>query len=516
MGLDPYLPSYLIRPSTDKSSSYTIFFTQNGSEPDPRYTLFHPDPSAPAAKNVYSVALLDVHINEICFGEVFLRPEWSQPTLSAQEIRTQASMVPAPIPLIPSEFTIQLYNPDSQVCISEKQSTWGGNSYNFTMPRYTFRAPSNSVLDLATNDPTADPTTPLIKFSWRKESKLSTTMMCYMTGSSTIDDNSKKRGGREPDVPIAILENHYKNVVFYESNYHRVEIEDYKGLEVVILLTAAVLRDVYFLQKKDSFNTGETPRKNSGGTGLLGKKKSTPLLRPSNDTNAPGVPPRPGSSHHSHSQPAIPTRPTFMHNNATTPNLGAPSSLLRPNSSPARPGVPPPDPRTQWEIDAETARLRRAAENETRLTDQRRREREKAEEAERKRIKKMLDQEDRERRKREEEIEKETERLRKKYGDQSGMFGSRPNESKPPLPGRPAHGSSQSFGGGLAPGPYGSGAGVGASMSSFFHSAPGSSGQGQSQGPPPPGPKKRKSYFGLRNLSEDGGRTLNTKKSSIW
>jgi hypothetical protein len=445
-----------------------------------------------------------------------LRPEWSQPTLSAQEIRTQSGVLPAPVPVIPTEFTIQLYNPDSQVTITEKSATFGSNSYSFGMPQYTFRTPSGSKLDMSTNDPTADPTTPLVKFTWKKESKLSATnFVCYLTGRSTDINNSKKKGGREPDIQIAMLENGFKDLTFYESNYHRVEMEDYKGLEVVILLSAAVLRDIYCGQRKDSFNTGEAPRKNSAGSGLLGKKKSTPMLVP--PANIPNLPPRPGSSSHTHSSPVLPGRLYGNHGYSATT-----SNLIRPNTTPPRPPTAPsPDPRAQWEIDAETARLRRASENEARIQEQRRRERERAEEAERKRLKKMLDQEEKERRKKQEEIDKETERLKKMYGDQSGMFTPQAAGR-----GKPQHGSSQSFGGPAggsssnSNNPYGRGAGIGASMSSFFHASPQRPPQGSSQGQPqqPQGPKKRKSFFGLRGLSEDGPqeRTLSPKKSSMF
>jgi hypothetical protein len=391
------------------------------------------------------------------------------------------------------------------------------------MPQCTFRAPSTSALDRATNDPTADPTTTHINFVWKKEGRLTNSLVCYLTGRST-DSNSKKKGGKEPDVPIAFLD-HYKDLTIYESNYHRVEMEDYKGLEVTLILTAATIRDVYCGHRKDCFNSGESPRKNSSGGGLLGRKKSSPALATPANTPppipSPALPPRPGGSSH-HSQPNVPHSRPFLHANSTTPNL-------RPNSTPPRPSAsaPPPDPRAQWEIDAETARLRKATENEARIAEARRREQQKADEAERKRLKKIVDQEGREKRKKQEEIDKETERLRRKYGDQSSLYvplanAGRGGEYRP-------SGGSSNYGpprpSSAGANPYGRGAGLGASMSSFFHGQPGISGTataypGGQQQPTQqaPVPKKRKSFFGLRGLSEEDarGQRLSPKKSTIW
>ena len=88
-----------------------------------------------------------------------------------------------------------------------------------------------------------------------------------------------------------------------------------------------------------------------------------------------------------------------------------PASQILPQQKPfpasARP--PPADPRTQWEIDAETERLRKLVEREER-------DRERKERDEQRRIKKMLDDEEKARKKREAEVAKETERLRKEYG----------------------------------------------------------------------------------------------------
>jgi hypothetical protein len=427
-------------------------------------------------------------VPDILYGEVLLKPEWSQPTLSAQEIRQNTGVPPAPQPVIPPSFTIQLYNPPQQIIVKEKRSSWGPDSYSFDMPQYTFRTPSGSALDRSTNDPTADATTPHLKFVWRKEGKLSTSnLVCYLTGKST-DTNNKKKGGKEPDIAIALLTN-YKDLTIYESNFHRVDMEDYKGLEVVLILSTATIRDVYCGQRKDAFNMGEAGRKNSGG--ILGRKKSSPMLATGANGNpsGPSVPPIPRP------MPAVPTGHGPFGRVQTVP------------------AAPPPDPRAQWEIDAETTRLRKQQESERRLADARRRERERAEETETLRLRKMIESEEKERRRKAAEVEKETARLLKKYGNQAELMpalplrpGTAPHPPAaaqsqmnlsvptwgPPRPPAQAprpqnlHPQQQHL---QTPGhPYGN---IGASVSSFFHAEPSR-------------PKPKKSFLGLRRMSDAG------------
>jgi hypothetical protein len=329
---------------------------------------------------------------------------------------------------------------------------------------------------------------------WRREGKLSNSMGCYLTGKST-DTNKKKKGGKEPDIAVALLSG-YRDLLIYESNLHRVEMEDYKGLEVVLLLSAATIRDVYCGQRKDCFNVGEAPRKNSGG--ILGRKKSSPLLAGPPATNGngqhrlPQPPPRPGPQPQYH---GAPMNPDPYQRRQSMPLL------------PLSPRPPPPDPRMQWEIDAETTRLKRQAEAEQRLAETRRRERMRAEEAETKRLRREIKTEEKERRRREAEVERETERLRRQYGDQSSLL------SAPRPPQLPQRQSVQAFGNhpvaaaGLQPRPHTSGPSLGpysnpaASMSSFFHG--------------PSRPKPKKSFLNFRSLTEDPpGRPLTKKKSS--
>ena len=153
--------------------------------------------------------------------------------------------------------------------------------------------------------------------------------------------------------------------------------------------------------------------------------------------------------------------------------------------------MPPTDPRTQWELDQETERLKRqAAEEERKLQKQL--------EAEQKQIKKMLQEEEKEMRKKQAEVDAETERLRKMYGQ--------PNVPEIQTPARQQHRYSASAGPESAyafqsgqTGPYMSG---GASQSAFLQ---------------PSQPLKQKSsFFGFRRHSDQEAQKLAKKKSSNW
>jgi hypothetical protein len=414
----PYIPTncrlaYYFKPPTDKNRPYesSLLFTQYDSDPEPRYFLKQPDPSSATAKNCYAVGLFDAYIPDVLFGEVLVKPEWTQPSLSQDDIKRNGGIPPRPQPVIPSDFTIQLYSPDQQVVVREEKASWGGTpTYHFSMPQISFRTPSASSLDRATNDPFADPSTPQIKFVWKRDGKMTKDLSCFMTGKST-DTQKKKKGGKEPDIAVAIFTG-FKDLTIYESNLHRVDVEDYKGLEIVLLLGAMVIRDIYCGQKRDCFNVGEAPRKNSGN--LMKRKQSIPMLNFGNAGPSP---------------PLRPLQGTAVQSNGLPRNSGQrrPSMPLSPPLTPMYSQPPPPDPRAQWEIEAEVARLRKAAEQEKRAEDVRRKERLKREEEETKRIKKMVEAEDKERRRREAEVEKETQRLRKKYGDQSNLAPPKPS-----------------------------------------------------------------------------------------
>jgi hypothetical protein len=440
---------------------------------------------------------------------VLLIPEWTQPTLSQEAVRLNGGVAPPPEPILPSEFTIQLYNPDQQVVVRQKPGSWNTTPHwEFEMPQQTFRQPSTSALDRTQNDPAASDTTPKINFKWQKDGKLTKDLVCKLSGKTTNPDGSKRKN-REPDITVAIFKQ-LRELTLYEPNLYRVEMEDPKGLEVVLLLGAIVIRDVYFGQMRQTFNISEATRRDSSDG--RGRKSSSPAAALVDLVGAPVIPPRQ-------------TNITGPLTSPYGPNSGRP-----PNPSiniPIRESRPPPtDPRSQWEIDAETARLKKQAEVEER-------ERKRQEAAETKRVKRMLEAEERETRRKQEEVEKETKRLQKLYGKEQQEQILRPSlpprtqgpqrHSAPQVPvyqpqgywpqqPQPQPGPYQP--GPYQPGPYGPYLGVPGQQprpsTSGFFSEPGGLQQ------PPQRLKEKRSFFGFKREIDDGGGRLQKKKSAIF
>ncbi|KAK4995136.1 hypothetical protein LTR66_004985 [Elasticomyces elasticus] len=528
--LDENLPAFFFKPATDGTKHHSdVLLSHHGSDPEPAYSFRHADPASPTAQNRYAAALFDSYSPDVLYGEVLAQPTWTQPSLSAEEIRRNGGVPLPPQPVLPTEFVIQLYNPDQQVTITQKPGSWGGSSsYEFSMPQATFRTPSASALDRSLSDPAAAATTPKINFVWRKESKLSRDLTCFLTGKST--DTAAKKKHREPDIAVALFRS-LRELTVYEPNLSRVQMEDAKGLEVVLLLGAAVIKDIYFGNMREVFQIRDTGRRLSSG----GRK-------PSNLSNAPpianGATP-PASASHAPRPPIVQQAPAMgglygsQHPLSTTRRSLPKLQTTLPNTS--TPSIPPTDPRSQWEIDAETARLRAQAEAEERerrrAAEARRREREKAAEAETRRLRKMVEAEEREARRRQAEVDRETERLRKQYGvpqlpqrhsaPQVQMPYQRPTPSPQPPPnlrpqrsqflqpipqGRPS--SAQQIGpNGLALRPA-------ASSSALMSSGAGADEMRAKM-------KKKKSFWGLgsRDVGDEnggGGKKLSRKASSVF
>lgn len=412
--LDENLPIFFIAEATDNIKHHASYYqTRGGGDPEPAYSLHHPDPASPNAQNCYAAALFDPYNPDVLYGEVLVRPDWSQPTLSAEEIRRNGGIAPPPEPLMPTEFTIQLYNPDQQIIFTRASGLLEGTHYDFSMPQDTFRAPSASMLDKSQNDPAAANTTPKINFSWKRESKLSKDLTCYVRGKST--DVIKKKS-KEPDIAVAYFKS-LKELTIYEPNLYRVEMQDAKGLEVVMLLSAAVIKEVYHGNMHKAFNISDVKdarRRSSSGT-------SKPVFdSPYKMSGANGAGPT-------------------TSNQKPVSAQQLPSLPLRPSQRP-----PPTDPRTQWAIDAETARLKAQTDAERREVrrkeEQRRIEREKVDEEEARRLRRMVSAEEKERRRKQKDVDKETERLRRLYGmnSQPGLQPhSAPMPQQPFLPPRP-------------------------------------------------------------------------------
>ncbi|KAL4908932.1 hypothetical protein BDW74DRAFT_74988 [Aspergillus multicolor] len=249
--LDENLPTFYLKPVKDSHLS-TVYLLQYGNEPDPAYSLRYPDPLSPDSKNRFAAALYDPYVPDVVYGEVLVIPEWTQPTLSAEAIRQNGGVAPPPEPILPTRFTIQLYNPDQQIIVHYKPKSWNSPpSWSFEMPQYSFREPSGSTLDRVQIDPAAADTTPKLRFIWRKDGKLSKDLMCLLRGKTSSIPETKTKS-KEPDITVSIFKS-LRELTLYEPNLYRVEMEDFKGLEVVLLLGAITIRDVYFASPKEAF-----------------------------------------------------------------------------------------------------------------------------------------------------------------------------------------------------------------------------------------------------------------------
>lgn len=405
--LDENLPTFFFKPSSDNPRTTTIFLSQNGSELQPEYSLKRPDPALPASKNCYGVALYDSYNPEVLFAEVLVQPEWQQPTLSQAEIRAQNGIPPPPVPIVPEKFVVQLYNPDQQVTIKQIPGKGMSSAYwEFEMPQTSFRQPSVAAIDRVQNDPTVSEATPKITFKWKRDGKLSKDISCFMAGK-----NTDGRRQKEPDILCAMLKG--GNLTLYQPNMGRVDVEDMKGLEVVLLLGSSVIKDIYFNANREMFNIGPSqpqkqPNRKNSGQAISGKTATPP-------TNHYSPPVMSGAGY------AIPPPPPPQSSSYPPP----PPQQYQQQNVPR----PPPPVQTPSQIDAETARLQA----------EEAKERARIEARDQKKIKKLLEAEERERLRKEAEIEKETERLRKQYGIPSQSPLRVSFSAAPPMPPRPSN-----------------------------------------------------------------------------
>lgn len=401
--LDENLPTYHFKPSTDSPLHTILYFTHNGSDSAATYILMRADPALPQAKNKYAVALTEASSQSIIYAESLVEPSWTQPTLSQAEIRANNGVPPPATPVVPDTVTLDLYNPDSQVVIRSKPGSWGkSDSWEFELPEQSFRAPSASMLDRdaeASAPPIAD-VVPKVVFRWKKESRLGKEMTCYMVGRSVDGRKSK-----EPDITIAMFKESRhggSTVTIYEPNLRRVDVQDRKGLDIVLLLGAEVVRDVWLNPKPGLFNTGASPPPTAGRRKDSRGQSSSPVGGPTM-SGAMGATPQP---------------------------------------PPTTASAVPPSRKDQHEIDAETRRLQAMVAEEERQARERERqarERERQDAEEARRIKAMLDQEENERRRKQAEVEAETERLRRQYGVQGQAYSGGPSPMSPEanVPGLP-------------------------------------------------------------------------------
>lgn len=390
--LDENLPTYYFKPSSDNPLNTLLYFTYQGSELAAEYLLQRPAPSS--SQNQYAFGFFDVHAH-VLYAEVLLKPEWTQPTLSAAELRANNGVAPPLTANTPDNFAIDLYNPDQTIAVKQEKGSWGrSDAWEFEIPERSFKQPSASKID--EGGPRISELTPRVMFRWKRDGKLSKDMTCYMSGRNVGGKKSK-----EPDITVALFQagRHESHVTIYEPNMARVDVEDRKGLEVALLLTAEVIRDLYLLPRQDPFNTaGAPPPKTAPVIG--GRRKSSP-------TNS--------------------GRPSAAAAQAVNSNKPLPSrATAAPTSSSPSPAAAATRP-----IDEETRRLQEMVAREEREA------RERRDQEEQQRIKRMLQEEEaRERQRRNAAVEAETERLRREYGvgAEPGLPARPPPGSLSPLP----------------------------------------------------------------------------------
>lgn len=427
--LDENLPTFQFRQSSDNPLNSIVYFTRNGSEPTPEYVFKRAHPSTnPAASKKYAVGLTDPYAPDVVYAEVVVSPEWQQPTLSAAEVRAQQAQNtaarPALVPLIPDSFTIQLYDPDQAVTVKyipgslTKTETW-----EFEMLSQSFKMPSASQLDRQNGDEPVVDFRPRNMFKWKKDGRLTKDMTCYNVGKSVGKHKSK-----DPDITVALFKQGRETAVtVYEPNLQRIEMEDRKGLDIVLVIGAEVIRDLYLSPEKrpDLFNIGGAGAPVVMANGRRKNSKPTPPQA--------GIGRAPTAGPSTVMSGALSAAPAAI----STANVGSYSSAAYSSSKPSA-----------AQIDAETERLRAQVEREERVQmEKEARERERRDKEEQKRIERMLKEEEKERRRREADVAAETERLKKMYGTQGQDLPS----NRPSGPSQPHHQHSTSWSFGAPP-----------------------------------------------------------------
>lgn len=432
MVLDDNLPIYRFRPSSDDPLASLLYYTHMGSEPSAEYLLRRPPPAQ--SHNRYAIGLFDPQYASVLYAEALVNPEWSQPTLSAAEVRASGG-APVATPLTPQSFTLTLYNPEQTVTVRQaNNSSWSKDAWEFEMPERSFRLPSASKIDQDDPGPAVADLIPKVNFRWKRDSRMSRHMSCYMSGRTVGGQKSK-----EPDITIALFEGGKTEgaVAIYEPNMARVDVQDRKGLEMVLLLSAEIIRDLYLAPRQDPFNTAGAP--------------PPPISSATANGNASSS--SPGPHQPLQKQPTIPVAAS----GGAAAMSGAMGDPSRPSasSSSQQPSTATSsaDARRQADIDAEKRRVQVLVEQEQ----EKARERERRDREEQDRIKQMLEEEEREEReRRRREVEQETERLRQQYGVQPENERRPRSPPSPNLPPRP---------GGGGQGPVMSGGGTGFSTS---------------------------------------------------
>ena len=487
---------------------WTYYLCHHGNDPEPAYSLRYPDPSSPSSKNRYAVALCDPFVPDVIYGEVLLVPEWTQLSLSADAIRQNGGVAPPPEPILPSQFTVHLYNPDQHIVVRYKPKTWNSPAtWEFEMPQYTFRQPSSSTLDRTQQDPSAADVTPKLRFGWKKDSKLSKDLACLLSGKTAMGPETKTKS-KEPDITISIFKG-LREMTLYEPNLYRVEMEDFKGLEVVLLLGAQTIRDVWFSSVKDAFKIAHdapklvpktTQNAVSGQKPVAAGQRTSPTT-----TTSPAAAAAAAAMPNGHKPQPAPVASGAINTNSR-PAPERPRITIPQRESKPLPQIQPTPPPGPSEADIEHRRQR-----------------------------KQKEADEKSRRKQQAEVEKETKRLQKIYGrEEEQVRKQRPSpahsrsqphpqwqaQQRPPQPQRPVQPPRPHLPPrpGPGPGPYLHVPAPHARHSSvqFLPVQQPQQMRPQSTGARPPAlQQKKSSFFGFRKTSDDKDK-LHKKRSSMF
>ena len=178
--------------------------------------------------------------------------------------------------------------------LTQKPSSWASGPYwEFSLPKTSFLEPTGSKLDVDLGVTRRIlSTVPLATFRWRKEGGVlsKSSLRCSLIhsnitpldefgGGTTSDSYGRKKGSgsgsSEPEITVAIFSNGINagksagkgEITIFEPNLNRVEVEDRKGLEVTLVVTAMAIADVYFGDMRTGFNLGPRAPQNFTGPG---------------------------------------------------------------------------------------------------------------------------------------------------------------------------------------------------------------------------------------------------------
>lgn len=409
------------------------------------------------------------------------------------------------------------------------------------MPQHTFRQPSSSTLDRTQIDPAIADVTPKLRFGWRKDSKLSKDLACLLSGKTASITETKTKS-KEPDITISIFKG-LREMTLYEPNLYRVEMEDFKGLECVLLLGAVTIRDVFFTSIEKAFSISHDVKKpqKTPQNAPVAPAVQKPIQKPGPSTAAAASTLSNGNKAQPQPQPqSQPQQPPAMSgalvaNNKPRPTGQGPERpriTIPQQNKPLPEAVPQPQsqsqsqPRPQQQQQPQQVRFSPGTKPDDDL----------------RRQKKIQEANDKARRKRQVEIEKETKRLQKIYGREEEQVRKsqqqRPAQPQPqpqpqpqrqrqpqrPTQHRPTQSHPSSSRPHLPPRP-----GPGPSSGPYLHAPPSQAGPNrrpnahasvqflplQPQHVSSPGlQQKKSSFFGLRRSSEEKNREKLAKKRS--